>query len=441
MTAAYVGVDVGTSAVKVAAFDGRGELLEALRRPMPELELHGDAAVQPLEACIEAVNDALRGLTLAEDRRRFVALTTQRDTALLSDAEGRPLTPLISWRDRREQRYGSIWNALAAEPATAVGQARAVRSLTSELSLRWTGRSAETVESLPRHLSGRAAERLDAVCGRTLQRPEMVELGTRVGPLAGGPPLHLTAGDKNCELLGNGVLRPGIAGLSLGSAVSLGVAVQGPRPRAAAGVVVTPAAFAGGWNVETGLPVGMQAERMWKEWLAGELTLEPTLLPGLWCLPFFAGALDRPSTPAALVGLSEQMSARDLFQAWAQGVVGELRRLRPALERAGGHAARQIVMSGGGLAASAWARLIADALRVSVVCRDDPWSGARGAVMAVLLSGDAEAASRFLEWSRTMPETSCEPDPDGADRADRYYATQDQLVQSIGDVFGRHDDR
>ncbi|MBA3346728.1 MAG: hypothetical protein H0T44_15735 [Gemmatimonadales bacterium] len=295
MTAAYVGVDVGTSAVKVAAFDGRGELLEAVRRPMPGLELSGEAAVQPLEGCVEAVNGALSGLALPENLRRFVALTTQRDTALLADAEGRALTPLISWRDRREQRYGSLWDALAAETAAVIEQARVVRSLTSELSLRWTGRSAETTESLPRHLSDCAAERLDAVCGRRIRRPEMVELGTGAGRLPGGPPLHLTAGDKNCELLGNGVLHPGTAGLSLGSAVSLGVAVQGSRPDAAAGVVVTPAAFAGGWNVETGLPVGMQAEQMWNDWLAGELTLEPSLLPGLWCLPFFA---ERSTGPA-----------------------------------------------------------------------------------------------------------------------------------------------
>lgn len=314
--------------------------------------------------------------------------------------------------------------------------ARHARSLTSYLSELWTGRAAETPATWSRHLSGLAIEELERIRGSPIELPTPVPIGTLAGLLPSGTPLHLTAGDKNCELLGSGVTHAGQGGLSLGSAISLGTAVTFQPAAAEAGIVVTPAAVAGGWNIETGLLVGMRAENYWKRVLQGDHSLRPELLDGLWCLPHLAGALDHPELPGALVGLTELVGPGDVYQAWGQGVVGELRRLRPALEAASGARLETLTVNGTAGATGAWARLLADALALPVTPLADPWRGARGAVLSALLAvAPADDAAGFRDRSSAGEETVLLPDPGGVARATRYYTIQEELQRQTIEVL------
>lgn len=439
MTGLRVGVDVGTSAVKAALFGPGGEVRSRSVRDLPGIETRGAAAWQPLEPVARAAEGALDDLELAGEGvagggTELVALTAQRDTAVLLDRAGRPCSELISWRDGRAAEAGSLWDALAGEDPDLPTRLGAVRALPSFLSERWTGRALETPASLSMHLRAPARRRLADVAGGpdAVDVPEVRPLGEASAPIRpdrgtpgtlGGVPLHVTAGDKNCEMLAHGVRCPGRAFLSLGSAVSLGTLAAAGAAGSDGPAYRSPAALRGRRNVEVGLVGGLDGSGA----LPGSREAEPRpdgrLRPDVWCVPYFRGALDAPGARALVAGLGEETDSGAMEQAWAQGVVAELRRLRPGLESASGAALEGVAVGGGGGAAPGWARLVADALDLPARRTPDPCAGARGAVAAVLLEeapGRAEALLGEHRWGRGE---WLEPDPPAVGRWDRYFTT------------------
>ncbi len=99
-----VGLDLGTTTVTAVLLDaGRGAVLRRAQR-------HNDAALPPAlptraeqdpqRLCALAL-EALAELAADDQPVEGIALTGQKHGLLCVDAEGRPLTPLISWQDRR----------------------------------------------------------------------------------------------------------------------------------------------------------------------------------------------------------------------------------------------------------------------------------------------------------------------------------------------------
>jgi sugar (pentulose or hexulose) kinase len=406
-----VGLDVGTSAVRALA-RGAGGRMAAARQPLPLPHLWRGLPVQDpvyLErAAREAVARVLAGLAEEEGRAPSrdragppekdaalrqddgapppapgaplarVALTTQRDTLLLvqgAEASGAaapglfldPLTPLLSWQERRHLE----------EPAL---RARLLGGGTPP---------------------GARPMALEAWLAARLAGDPGVRPGPPPPPLDGPFHVLLAGGDKNCEYLalGVGLEAPGMAGLSLGSAISLGVAVPAPGPRALPpGVVASPAP--GGAPVvhlETGILSGMQG-RAAAAALAGVAprpgALPPPGAPGLpdpdplEVVPWFGGALDDLDARPCVRGLRPGEAPATLDPArvargWAWGVARELARLLPALEAAAGERITRVQVGGGGAGDPAWTDLLHQALGLPVERVPDPWLGARGALLAV----------------------------------------------------------
>jgi sugar (pentulose or hexulose) kinase len=395
-----LGIDAGTSAVKVVAFDEAGRVIAGEQRAMPPLVFADESITQPCETVLEFIEHAITAtLARLDTRPALVALCVQRDTAVLLDVRGRPVTDLISWRDARHLRHGSVWDALAAAAPELSGPVRA-RSLASLLTERWTGTAAENDATRPRHLAEPYLARLQALLPEA-DLPETMAIGARVGEARGdvlpsGVPLHLAAGDKNAELLGASIRAPGTAGLSMGSAISLGICLPGARPPDGPGRVITPAAQPGAWNVETGLPVGTGALEVWRGWAgSSDIAPGPGWVWSLWCVPVLAGALDGSASPGVLAGIGEHTTIDDVCRAWAQGVLCEIARLAAFLE-GDADPIREVVVYGGG-ATTVWRDLVADVLDRPVRLLEDPWRGARGAVASALFaSGHCEDAEQLL---------------------------------------------
>lgn len=437
-----VGLDVGTTAVKAVALTDRGEVIARGRGPLPPVILEGPRATQPIAGVLAAARGVLvELLTSLEEtgagRVAFVAITTQRDTVVTLDANGDPSSELVSWLDRRWLDAGSLWDALALDREVPPA---AVRSLTSFLTEAWTGRAVESRATVPRDLSRPARGRLLAFAGPSVDVPAVLPVGAPAGALnlrhAGQAALHVTAGDKNCELLGGGVRSPLIGGLSLGTGISLGTlaggtvegAVEGYEigREAEQGVVRTAAALAGRWNLEVGLQGAWEAPGL-RAALNSRRGPDPLLRGDVFCVPYYGGALDAPDARPVLDGLPSDADGSLLLQAWAQGIVGELRRMRPALERASGAALEIVVLSGGHFGSSGWAQLVADGLSLPVRAAGDPWFGAIGAVAAVEEAAGTPVGA-VSPLSR-RPETGSLSLP-GGDTAStrRYYEAWDRLA-------------
>src|SRR5437899_984377 len=98
-----LGIDVGTTAVKVAAFTEDGARVAAhtvgypVHRPHP-----GWAEQDPLDwwrGCLRGIRAVLA--ELRGRRIRAIGLVSQVNTHLLAGADLRPLSPAIIWQDTR----------------------------------------------------------------------------------------------------------------------------------------------------------------------------------------------------------------------------------------------------------------------------------------------------------------------------------------------------
>jgi xylulokinase len=114
-----LGVDVGTTAVKVLLLDGEARPLRAAERPHPLLSPHPGFAEEDPEAwwrgAVEGIREALRGL----DPRgvRALGVSGMVPALVLHDERGRPLAPAPLQNDARavaeirelKERFGDEW--------------------------------------------------------------------------------------------------------------------------------------------------------------------------------------------------------------------------------------------------------------------------------------------------------------------------------------------
>src|SRR5689334_14281758 len=107
----YVGIDVGTSTVKAAAFDSTGRQLAVASRPV-QLSMHGGFVEQDMDEVYSAVVAVLDELTAATpDPIELAGLTAQGDGVWLVDKTGRPVHPAVSWMDGRAHELLDQWLA------------------------------------------------------------------------------------------------------------------------------------------------------------------------------------------------------------------------------------------------------------------------------------------------------------------------------------------
>ena len=99
-------IDVGTQSVRALVFDAAGVLVAGTRIPIePYLSPHPGWAEQDPELYWRTLGDACRRVladpAVRRDAIKGIAITTQRNTVVVTDERGRPLRPAIVWLDQR----------------------------------------------------------------------------------------------------------------------------------------------------------------------------------------------------------------------------------------------------------------------------------------------------------------------------------------------------
>ena len=100
-----VGVDIGTTSTKVAVFDSFGKVKgrHAVGYPLHTSAL-GAAEQDPdtiYAAALESIRGAIATSGVTPDRIRCVGFSSALHSLIAVNAEGRPLTPSITWADTR----------------------------------------------------------------------------------------------------------------------------------------------------------------------------------------------------------------------------------------------------------------------------------------------------------------------------------------------------
>jgi gluconokinase len=465
-----VGLDVGTTGAKAVAFRAGTDWWRSAER---EYRLE-QPEVQDPDAVMEAVRAALA--ECAPDEVAGIAVGAAMHGLIGLDADGRPLTPLLTWADARATPQAEALRpraqALLARTGTPVHPMSPLTKLiwfrecdpdTARRVRHWVGLK----DYVLLRLTGELVTELSTASASGLLNLETRDWDPEALALAGidagrlppirattdtlrtpdGVPVVLGATDGPLGNLGTGALGTGIAGLTLGTSGAIRMVVDAPRPDPA-GALFCYALTADRWVVGGPVSNGGIVVRWAQEALAPDLDggdaalLElaasvPAGSEGLAMLPYLMAErapLWAPELPGAYLGLRRHHTRAHLARAAIEGVglqlatiLGRLDALQPVTE---------VRATGGALRARLWRDILAATLDRPLVAIGDAEGTALGAAALGLLAlGHADSLEDALELlPRPSASERIEPDPELVETYARSRAALPELIRALDAV-------
>jgi sedoheptulokinase len=418
--AAWLGVDCGTSKVAVAVVDAAGNQLHvAGRRHEADLSVPAGRHEQDAERILVLAEELVQEIRSAL-RLRIVAIgfAGQMHGVVLHDAEARPLSPLVTWQDRRTAADGAS-QVRMADPPSAVAiltwwarqgelptgaHAGTIHGL---LAQRWGQLPHSPIDPTDLHGWGGLARSPELA---SLQLPRIVDHGTLVGRLsraaasrlglAPGIPLAAPLGDHQASVratldepdedllltIGTGCQLSAL--VSRERAVVMGHAERRPYDDRHDLVAATPLCGGAAWRwlavtvAQWITDAGLRAPPM-DEIYARLDALGMAADDALHFAPHLLGERHDPFLTGTITGLRlDTGSLGQLARAVARGVIANARELLPDSVRRG---RRRVVASGNALRRSRLLRAMAEQeLGVPLVLGERIEEAATGAALVAL---------------------------------------------------------
>ncbi|WP_405056371.1 FGGY-family carbohydrate kinase [Kribbella sp. NBC_01505] len=412
-----LGIDIGTTAVKVILFDPTGLPVRAHATPYGiERPRSGWAEQDPLawwQGCQDGIRAVVDGIPAGAVRSTGVV--SQVNTHVFVDEDLAVLGPAIIWQDQRcaavarelDGRLSAadklrIWGGPVVLDASFAG-ARAVWFARTEPELwartRWVLSPKDFVLA---KLTGQVAT--DMMSGTRISSPdgylpEAVALADglaeRLPPIRTPESVLTSTSDLGTVVVGtmdaygavfgSRTTEPGRGMISCGT--SLVVAGASRQSLPSAGIVTFPPR--NGLSVHAGpTQAAGDAVRWWSR--VSGLTIEDVFAsaregrPGPIFTPYLAGErapLWDPDVRASFLGLTSGTTQADLSRAVLEGVALSARHVLEAVEQACGTALSTVSLSGGGARDDLWSQLYADALGRPIERLLVPDSAALGAAL------------------------------------------------------------
>jgi xylulokinase len=479
-----LGVDVGTTSVKAAAYDlagrerGRGVVGYRTRRPRPGW------VEQDAETWWAATAEAISQVGAVAPLREVAAVgvCSQVNTHVLVDERGRPLHPAITWQDQRcaavasaldatlsDARRDELWGGpFRVDPSFALSRVAWLRDEAPEVlaagrwllqpkdlvNLRLTGEvGADPISAVG--LVGRDGAYGDGILELVpeaagllapLREPAEV-LGTVLATETGLP---ATARVVTCtmdawgNLHGSGLRRVG-EGMEVAGTSEI-LAVLSDRGPGAAGVISFQPVE--GLRLHAGpTQAGGDALRWFAaardaqlEEVLGSAAQAPPGSGGLLFLPHLAGErapLWDSEVRAGFLGLGAEHQGEHLARAVLEGVALSARHALEAVDTAAGLVAHDLVTSGGGARSELWCQVKADVLgrrlhRARVLDTAVLGAAMLAAVGTGLMADLDAATSRMVHVDRIFA-----PEPEHAEVYAALYDVYRQVHPALADVHRR----
>lgn len=461
----FVGLDMGTSIAKAAAFAADGTALRVESKRV-SLRGHGEHVEQDVEEVVRAAADVLAAV-VGDERPDLVAVTAQGDGLWLVDAQGHAVRPAMSWMDGRagdlvshwmadgvaEQLYRRTGNVLfpgSAGPLMAwldhheprsLDAAATAASCKDVLHLRMTGeRGTDLSDASVPFLDPRTRTRSPDVLAalglehRAALLPPIAavlpygESHGRMPGLPAGTPVTSGPYDLPACALGSGVTEPGDGLLIVGTTLACQVVVD------TVALDTDPVGFhlatarhdrhlraLPAMTGTAALDWALALTRTTHDQVAGMLEETARGARGVAALPYLSPSGERspfvdPAARAEFTGLDLRTTGADLIRAVCEAIAFAARH---CLEAAG--LTGELAVCGGGTRNRAWLQVFADVLARPLRIARGPEPGARGAVLAGLASraGDFDGHD-VAAW--TAPELIVDPDPVGVAHYEHAYA-------------------
>jgi xylulokinase len=433
----YLGIDVGTSAVKAILVDDSGAVVEIASAPLTVSRPHALWSEQDPTDWWAATNSAVSDLDLTRRHAvKAIGLSGQMHGATLLGADKRALRPAILWNDGRSADQCAALEASIPDLGQITGN-RAMPGFTAPklqwvrenepeifakvetvllpkdyVRLRMTGELASDMSDSAGTLWMDVANRdwSDVMLAATgLDRSHMPKLyegneftGELRAELAeawgmGRVPVVAGGGDNAAGAVGVGVVRPGDAFLSLGTSGVLFLANGGYSPNPAGGVHSFCHALPGRWH-QMSVILSAASCVDWAVKLCGMkdaasmfsvIEARGTPTDNEIFLPYLSGERTPHNDPMAkgvLFGITHETDAASLGQAVLEGVAFAFRDGMDALTDSGA-TVESITVIGGGAKSAYWGKILSSVLHRPLVYRDGGEVGpAYGAARLAILA-------------------------------------------------------
>ena len=118
MPKSIVGLDLGTSSVKVVAVDSEGGVQATASRSYPMLRPEPGAAEQDTDVWWTAVCGAMEEVTAAVTDISAIGLTGQMHGAVFLGSDAHRVWPAITWADTRSGSQAASLGSVASSPVS-----------------------------------------------------------------------------------------------------------------------------------------------------------------------------------------------------------------------------------------------------------------------------------------------------------------------------------
>jgi xylulokinase len=469
-----IGIDVGTTAVKAALFDDRGNVLKSFGQRYPTSRPAHGHVEQNADDWMRLVHAALSDLHT--DGVKAIGLCSQVNTHVFVDANGKALLPAMTWQDGRcaevaaklDQQIAiaeklNWWGAPLPIDASHVlarmayvakhhidvwAKTRWVMAPKDYCLFHLTGEVATDPMTAFGIVDGNLSliqRLLDLVPGAAERLPPIAPFTKLIGKTRSGIPMVTGAMDAWSGLLGAGVSEEGQALYLSGTSEILGIVSSQKAP--VPGVIAFPRCE--GITLHAGPTQSGGASVEWLSKLLGKSAIEISELAAsadtTKPLPLFLPHLEGERAPlwdinsrAAFAAMNSSMGAAELSRAVLEGVGYSARLVMESLEASACIRPTQINHSGGGASSDIWCQIRADILGLPIKRTKMRDAGVLGAALIAgtgvgVFASLREAAKNFVVMDRKF-----EPNAREMTRHDEGFEKYKLLYKQLTPLNGSH---
>lgn len=485
----YIGVDLGTSAVKLLLMDGAGTIRNIVSEEYPLSFPHPGWSEQNPSDWIRAVKKGIQELTKDVDKSQVAGIGAggQMHGLVALDQDDHVLRPAILWNDGRTQEETDyLNNVIGKDKLSAYTGNIAFAGFTAPKIL-WMRKHEPDLFAriakimLPKDYvnyvltgvhctdysdaSGMllldvknkkwSKEMLD-ICGITEDvMPKLYESYETVGTLKKDVAKELGlpetvkvvagAGDNAAAAIGTGTVGNGACNISLGTSGTIFISSE--KFRVDSGNRLHAFAHADGRYHLMGCMLSAASCNKWfmdeilrtKDYPAEQKGITDDRLGKnhVYYLPYLMGERaphNDPSARSCFIGMTMDTTREDMTQAVLEGVAFGIRDSLEAA-KALGIDIKTSMICGGGAKSPLWKKIFANVLNIELTTPEtEQGPGYGGAILAAVACGEYrsvdEACSRLVKVTART-----EPDPELAARYEQRYQTFRKLYPALKDIF------
>ena len=485
----YIGVDLGTSAVKLLLMEGTGRIVKIASREYPLYFPHPGWSEQKPEDWWSNVLEGIKELTAECDKSQVAGISFggQMHGLVILDENDNVIRPAILWNDGRTQKETDyLNNVIGKDKLVELTANIAFAGFTAPKILWVKENEPENFKKIAKimlpkdflayKMSGTfctdvsdasgmllldvknrswSKEMLD-ICGVSeSQMPKLFESYEVVGTLKPDVAAELGlstevkivagAGDNAAAAVGTGTVGDGRCNISLGTSGTVFISSKTFEKNDNPAIHLFDHAD-GTYHLMGCMLSAASCNKRWMEDIVGtkafaeeQKAITDDMLGNnhVYFLPYLMGERsphNNPDARGAFIGMSMDSTRADMTQAVLEGVAFGLRDSVEVARKLGIKLERTKIC-GGGAKSPLWKKIIANVMNLKVdVIESEEGPGYGGAILAAVACGEyasvEEAASKLVKVIDTV-----EPDPAIAARYEAQYAKFVKMYPALKDIY------